>query len=561
MFNDNEPIEAKNILFLSERDCGEDIHIVKEVVRDENGYKDNIKIIKDYKRPFWVTKPLYRDYKDKKESEDKSKVDTFYSTESKLYPNISRRLGELYTGITDPRSIKKSPYVYGSDIDSRTVLKFQYNKKYNSPTSPYRVGVFDIEVNVLTNEIILITFMSDTHIKTAVLKSFVKNVPNLDTKVNELYDKYIPENDFKTNCKLDLKVFDDELSMIKWIFKEANYGNVDILTAWNIKYDITVIVDKVIEKGERPEDVMHYDKIPNQYKHYKFIEGRSKKITEAGREIPVSPEEQWHVIRSSTNFYMIDAMASHRYIRTGGATVPGGYSLDNILQYEKVAKKLQFDSEQGYKGIEWHIYMVKHKPVEYIIYNIWDVMSMKVMDAKTLDLTTSLPLLSDISHFDIFNSGPKRIVDALLFFYLEHDKVLGVKDMTESNNKLLGLDSWVITLQAHMTTQNGIDVIDGINDNVDKTITNLITNIKKNVADADQASGYPSNTMAANVSKDTTHRELVGIEGMSKKDFMLHNINLTFGSANSLEYSQVMFRLPTLFTLIDNLNLIKEKNH
>jgi len=62
-------------------------------------------------------------------------------------------------------------------------------------------------------------------------------------------------------------------------------------------------------------------------------------------------------------------------------------------------------------------------------------------------------------------------------------------------------------------------------------------------------SSYPSDTMAANVSKDTTVKELVSIDGIDKEVFRLQNINLFFGNVNSVEYATTMYNLPTLVEL------------
>lgn len=44
-----------------------DIHVVKEQVHlSDNTIKPNIRIIKNYPRPFWVTKPTFRNHKEKK---------------------------------------------------------------------------------------------------------------------------------------------------------------------------------------------------------------------------------------------------------------------------------------------------------------------------------------------------------------------------------------------------------------------------------------------------------------------------------------------------------------
>ena len=450
--------ECKLITYLSERDVGEDIHIVKEInINDDGTITDEIKIVKDFKRPFWVTKPAFRTYNDKKETEDLRKLDKFTSTQSKLYKNIAMRLGERYIGTWDPRILKGSPYLYGSDVDSRTILKHMYNKKYGEPKSPYRVGVFDIETNILTNEIIIISIMTAHECRLVVLKKYADRIPRLKERMLSALENNIPtvayvkDGPHKDYDKIrdgilsnfHIEILDTQIDLIKYIFKHANYMNIDFLTGWNIKYDLTEIIERIEDAGLEAKDIFHYDKIPSKYAYFNFKEGRSKKITEAGREIPLPPEEIWSFTTSTTNYYFIDAMNTHRYVRVGGATVPGGYSLDNILKVEGVVGKLKFDSNQGFKGAEWHIYMVEKKPLEYLVYNIWDCMSILAMGAKTKDLSISVPLLSGISHFDVFNSGPKKLVDSIFFFFYNEDKILGVKDPREDNNKILGLDGWV----------------------------------------------------------------------------------------------------------------------
>ena len=75
-----------------------------------------------------------------------------------------------------------------------------------------------------------------------------------------------------------------------------------------------------------------------------------------------------------------------------------------------------------------------------------------------------------------------------------------------------------------------------------------------------QVSGYPSNGMAANVSKDTTAREVLSIGDIEKDVFRLQNINLFFGHVNSLEYGSTMLKAPTLYQVVQYLeDLEKEK--
>jgi len=69
-----------------------------------------------------------------------------------------------------------------------------------------------------------------------------------------------------------------------------------------------------------------------------------------------------------------------------------------------------------------------------------------------------------------------------------------------------------------------------------------------------QVSGYPSNTQAANVSIDTTSKELKSIDGIPLDVFRYQNINLLFGKVNALEYGNKMFQLPTLLNIAETLD-------
>ena len=77
--------------------------------------------------------------------------------------------------------------------------------------------------------------------------------------------------------------------------------------------------------------------------------------------------------------------------------------------------------------------------------------------------------------------------------------------------------------------------------------------IKRYVFDADCVSSYPSDILAANVSKDTTARELLDVEGIHPEVSKLSNINILFGKVNQVTYMSDMCNYPTLETLEKNM--------
>lgn len=64
------------------------------------------------------------------------------------------------------------------------------------------------------------------------------------------------------------------------------------------------------------------------------------------------------------------------------------------------------------------------------------------------------------------------------------------------------------------------------------------------VYDSDAVSAYPSCTAVANVSRETTVKELIEIQGIEEEIFRRHNLNLLQGHVNALEYCRVMHGLP-----------------
>jgi len=548
-----KPIEAKIITHLNRFEVGEDIHIVKEVSYENNKYTDDIKIIKNFKRPFWVTNEAYRNHKLKKEAEDIKKVTMFKSTESNLPYAIPPRLGEEYANVNNLNILRNSPYIYGIDVDSRTFLKRYYNKKNNDHKSPYRYGAFDIETNTIKDEIIVISVTTNKLCNVYINKDLVKKINAPISKLMELYKKHIPDNELKDNINVKFKIYDTELEMLMACLKELNYLNIDICGIWNIKYDIPKIMERLDHYGVKYSDAFHYDKIPDKYKFFKFKEGQTSKLTASNKYSPINPEEQWHTVKSTTNYMFLDAMSTHRFVRTGGKTIPGGYSLGNILKHEKIPGKLYFDFEDiaGVEGsLEWHIWMVENRPLEYIIYNVWDTMSMVLLDNKTKDIKLTMPLLAGVSHFDIFNSGPKKIIDALEFYVLGKGKVLGTKPGfskkdDSASGGYLGLDGWINTMPSYRIDDNGIKALI---ENPD-----LPTNIRLLTYDSDVVSSYPSCIMSANVSKDTTNREVIKIGDIPKDTFKLQNMNLMYGATNAVEYCNVMFNMPDTYELLENV--------
>lgn len=551
--------ECKFVLHLEEiAEVRPDTHVVKEIIHYEDGTTEpNLRTVYGFKRPFWITKPHYQNHTDKKESEDISKLNEFTSTQSRLATSIAARLGQRYVGKKTLREVSSSPYVYGTDVSSCAYIKNTYRTKYPDAISNNKVAVLDIEVNTETNTMIVLALAMEDKLFCAIHNDLIKNYKDVNRQLEYLFDKYIPKTFITENIKKEFLIVKDEGEMIIESFKRAHEWKPDICAIWNINYDIPYILSKCEKFNIDPKDVFSDPNLPKELRYFRYKEAADVKKKASGISTPVNVEDQWHVVYTPAHFWWIDAMSAYRQIRIGSKTVSGGFSLDNVLKKTlgDSLMKLKFeDGAEVHKGIDWHKYMVKNKPLEYIIYNNWDVLSILHLDDTTKDLKSTISVLSGISGFDIFNSGPKRIVDALHFFYIERGKVLATRDASnygsddDDEDSLLGLKGWIVLLPSSRIKENGAKVI--------KENPNLTTNMRFYTYDVDQVSGYPSNTQACNVSKDTTRKEIIAIGSHGKEFFIINNINLMFGKVSHVEYCTNMFKFPELLDLKKN---IKEK--
>lgn len=67
----------------------------------------------------------------------------------------------------------------------------------------------------------------------------------------------------------------------------------------------------------------------------------------------------------------------------------------------------------------------------------------------------------------------------------------------------------------------------------------------------DVSAAYPNAGCVFNVSRETTARELISIEGVSEQTRRMQGINLNGGHTNAVEICVGLFKLPTLDMLLD----------
>lgn len=439
----------------------DDVHFIKEIIHLKDGTtRPNLRMIRNYKRPFWVAKKAHRNYRQFKEWEDIEKLNRFECTQSKLFQSIAKALGKAgFKGSL--RSLLSEPYVYGADILSTTLIKQKYLQQFPDLITPYSVACFDTETNMDDERINMATISFGTRVYTAVTKKFLKGYSNVIERLHGKLRQYIGEYIDKRKIEWEVELVDTDVDVIKNCFQRAHEWQPDFLAIWNMNFDVPKMIETLEREGIKPEDVFCDPRVPRQYRYFRYKQGPNQKVTDSGKVMPLKPSDQWHTVYCPATFYFIDPMCTYRKLRIADGEEPS-YALDAILDKKLGIRKLKFKEADHVQKGEWHKFMQANYPLEYVIYNVFDCVSMEELDEKTKDLCFSLPLGSGPSDFADFKSQPRRLVDQLHFVCLEQNKVIGSTSDSladDIDQQTLPITDWIVTLPATLVVQNGLNVI------------------------------------------------------------------------------------------------------
>jgi hypothetical protein len=526
-----------------------DMHFVKEIVHEPDGTtRPNLRALRDYKRPFWITQEGARNHQDKKEWEDLDKVKKFESTQTDLIFNAAKALGQpWFRGSL--RDLHASPYIYGSDILSTAIIKRSYQDNFPGLTTPYTAAMFDIEtdVNHGTEEIVMATLSMKKRVVTAVTERFLQGHSDVINRLKALMNKYLGDVVAKREIEWEIVIVKDELQVVTTCFDRAHQWKPDFVAIWNIDFDMQKVLKALERRAVNPADIFSDPSVPPEYRHFRYKQGPKMKVTASGKKTPIKPSAQWHTVYCPASFYFIDAMCAYRHIRTGSAEEQS-YSLDNILKKHKLGGKLSFEEADHLSGIDWHQFMQERYPLEYVVYNVFDCVSMEMLDEITTDLSLTLPLFSGCSDFENFKSQPRRTADNLHYFCLQQKKRVIASTSSEMATDLdkltVGLDGWIVTLPAHLVTDSGLQVI--------QQHPKMRTNIRGHVGDLDVSASYPNGGCVFNISRETTKKELVKIVGVSEEQQRMQGINLSAGHTNAVEFCTGVLGMPQLDQLLNS---------
>lgn len=424
-----------------------DVVFVKEHITLKDGRRiPRLNPIKDYVRKFWITQEAYRNHQEKKEWEDFSKLMEFKSTQALLEQKVAAAMGAPGAK-RSMRQWARSPYLYGTDIKTTSLLKNEYQKRwpaYKTPTST--VAVLDIETTTDGEDYPLclsLTFGSRCVI--AIHKDFVKGIFEPEVKLRKCFREQLGEVIVKRQIELEVVFVDSVTEMCQKVFKRAHEWKPDFITIWNISFDLKVLERWVNKENGSWVDIVSDPSVPPGLRYYYFNEGDDTKTSASGKEEKLAPAAIWHVVECTASFQFVDSMRIYYRLRMAEGVLPGGYNLDNVLKTNGVGGKLKFDVKAD-SGLQWHRIMQAEHPIEYLVYNLWDCISVEVLDEKTQDLRMVIEAQCGLSDYGRLKTNPGKTVDDLHFFALENKKVIatfpGSKE-DENDEIVVGTDDWI----------------------------------------------------------------------------------------------------------------------
>lgn len=553
--------ECKFALYFEAQDGSRnDLLLIKEYEHKPDGTQvAHLRKKYNFKRPFWVTREAFRKHKDKKEWEKIERLQKYESTQIDLVPSIARALGRAPTQTT-LRMMSRSPYLYGCDVTTPVLAKRHYMDKWPGAISDNRVAMLDSETDMLKprgvpghQEIIMLSLTMKDRCKIVIVEDYLEGVYDAEAQIQKAMVKYLgdPNSEMgdiltKRGINLEVEFAKNAGDCVHRILKTAHAWQPDIIGIWNIDFDMTKMIAALEKYGYDPKEEFSDPSIPAPFKQFKYMQGNAQKVTASGKFMALHWAERWHVVHCPASFYFLDAACVYLKLRIAKGK-EASYALDYILQKHLGIRKLKFsEADHVGGGGNWHKFMQQYYKIEYCIYNLFDCISMEMLDDKTTDLKRMVTSMCGHSEFHRFPSQPRRTCDDLHFFAQKNGMVAATtsdKMMDELDELVVDLKDWIVTLPAYMVADEGLKAIEELPD--------VSTTIFAHVADLDVEGTYPNEEIILNISKETTAAELSKIQGISTQVQRAIGINLSGGNVNAVEICMQAYNAPSFDELLE----------
>ena len=312
----------------------------------------------------------------------KNKVYDFYRNRTAQYAMQIHQMNTVFTSDESIEEFARIELGLYTDLD---------HLNYGKMTKAY----FDIEVDLIdeAHRELSIEELKEyapapiNMITTIYEKEKLCVVQVLDTKNNKSYSDFMNDakaiEDFKADILSsladididDIKIipYTDEIKMISQYFDFVNYLKPDIMTAWNISFDIKYIIQRLKTLGLEYPDIMKIVCHPDFQKKSFYYHDDTR---------ATSMEEKMDWFRGSTYTIYLCQMLTWIHTRKGRQLDVANFSLDSIGEFEVGEGKHDYSSYGT-------IYTIAHNNFPVALkYNIIDVKLLKKIEDKTKDITS-----------------------------------------------------------------------------------------------------------------------------------------------------------------------------
>lgn len=547
-------LECKNAVYVrGKNDDGVYASMIKHY---QDGRKEKFtKLYKNFKRSFYVTKPSKRDHKQKRAFEKIENCNEYKCRQMDLIPTAAKALGQgFFRG--RPKTLWRNPYIYDVDRSITSVFRSRIMKRYGEEFTPNKVAVVDIETNVLGGDeypiIVGVTCLDRAYL--GITKEFMDGIPGGEKEIREAIDFFVGNYVKERNIKIEIFIHESPGEISKRAIDFLYDVMPDIVTGWNLDFDIGKISEYIARDGYDLAEVFSDRSLDPQFKFFKHTPGTASKSKADTKGVMkdkfISFEERWGVVECPSPFAFCCSMQVYWQLRIAGGK-EAGYGLDAVLNRVLKLSKLKIPGVKASDGLAWHVEAQKHFKAAYVAYNLFDDISVELLNETTKDLSYSLPIFGITTDYKFFSMQTKRTADDVAHEFLNDGLVIcGTSDQMKTvyDEAMYSKKHWIITLDAHGMTRNGLDNI--------PQLPGHRTNLFTNNGDSDKVSCYPSAQEMANAAPTTIKMAMVKMKGLDEMTQRSLGIDILSGKTAAVEV--VYKAIPTLAELDEAVDLFRE---
>lgn len=288
------------------------------------------------------------------------------------------------------KELHKWVRIFSSDIDIEDHYRIKIRELYPAPENlTLTKGAFDIEVDTIDingfpheeeaacpiNTVAFVSDVDDTCYTFILRNNDNELMTEFENNAANNFREMKAEFNDKLGKDLQYRVafFDDELDLIKSLFSVINHVSPDFLLAWNIKFDLRYIINRILNLGGDPQMIMC---------HPELIK----------RGIPLDcvyiPDKRNYDPRTKSEVAIITAYTVYmdqliNYASVRKAKSMESYTLEDIAKLETGYGKEDYSEEAS------NLRTLPYKNFyKFIKYNIWDTLVAFLLEERTNDLDT-----------------------------------------------------------------------------------------------------------------------------------------------------------------------------